>query len=208
MSVEILPFETGPFATNTYVVREGGECWVIDPGIAPRALVSFLTRETIRPGRVVLTHGHCDHIAGIPDLRGSVGPVDVWCPADDAAMLSDATLNLSAPFGLAMTLDPPEEVFRPGETLTLGETAWAVLDTSGHTPGGVSLYCAAEGVVFAGDALFSGSIGRTDRPGADGARLVRNIREALLTLPAETAVYAGHGPATTIGAERQHNPFL
>ena len=88
-------------------------------------------------------------------------------------MLSDATLNLSAPFGLAMTLDPPEEVFRPGETLTLGETAWAVLDTSGHTPGGVSLYCAA-----------------------------------LLTLPAETAVYAGHGPATTIGAERQHNPFL
>jgi len=208
MPVEIVTFEVGPFLTNTYVVRAGDACWVIDPGIEPGALVDFLTREAIVPDRVVLTHGHCDHIAGIPNLRGSVGPVEVWCPAADAPMLSDATLNLSAPFGQPMAFDPPDQVFHPGQTLTLGELAWTVLDTSGHTPGGVSLYCISEGIVFTGDALFAGSIGRTDLPGADGAGLVAHIREALLTLPAETTVYAGHGPATTIGAERQHNPFL
>jgi len=208
MSVEILTFVTGPFETNTYLTRSAGECWVIDPGMGPRGLLEFLARRQLCPDRAVLTHAHCDHVAGIRDLRASVGDVPVWCPAGDADMLTDPALNLSSAFGLPIALPPPDEVFRPGDTLKLGDSAWAVLDTSGHTPGGVSLYCAAEGVVFSGDALFARSIGRTDFPGADGARLVGNIRENLLSLPAETKVYPGHGPATSIGEEGRSNPFV
>ena len=208
MSVEILTFVTGPFETNTYVARSAGECWVIDPGMEPHGLLGFLARRQVSPDRVVLTHAHCDHVAGIGDLRASAGHVPVWCPAGDAEMLTDPALNLSSLFGLPTALPPPEEVFRPGDTLKLGDSAWAVLDTSGHTAGGVSLYCAAQGAVFSGDALFARSIGRTDFPGADGARLVENIRENLLSLPADTKVYPGHGPATTIGEEGRLNPFV
>jgi len=208
MSVEILTFVTGPFETNTYLLRSPGACWVIDPGMEPRGLLALLARERLSPDRVVLTHAHCDHVAGIGDLRAAAGEVAVWCPAADAEMLTDPALNLSSAFGAPIALAPPDEVFRPGDTLKLGDSAWAVLDTSGHTPGGVSLYCPAEGAVFSGDALFAGSIGRTDFPGADGAALVRNIRENLLSLPGETKVYPGHGPPTSIGQEALSNPFV
>ena len=207
-SVEILTFVTDFMETNTYLVRSGGAGWVIDPGIQPTQLVAFLQREHLAPERVVLTHGHCDHIAGIPNVRQAVGDVPTLCPAADADMLADAQRNLSAPFGLPMVAPPPDETFQPGQTLQLGRSAWEVLDTSGHTPGGVSLYCRAEEVVFTGDALFAQSIGRTDIPGGDTARLIANIQQHLLTLPDATRVYPGHGPASTIGRERKLNPFL
>ena len=208
MPVEILTFVCGPFATNTYLLRSDAEAWVIDPGIAPTGLLSVLSREQLVPDRVVLTHGHCDHIAGIVALRAAAGPVPTWCPAADAEMLPDPQLNLSGPFGLPISVPPADAVFGPGETLMLGESAWEVLDTSGHTAGGVSLYCAAEGVVLAGDALFAQGIGRTDMPGGDEVRLIANIRANLLSLPPETKVYPGHGPATTIGEESTSNPWL
>ncbi len=208
MPVEILTFVTGPFATNTYLVRDTEACWVIDPGIAPRGLVAHVTRERLRPDRIVLTHGHCDHVAGIVDLREAVGGVPLWCPEADADMPADPVRNLSAPFGLPLAAPPPDELFRPGDTLTLGPSQWQVLDTSGHTPGGVSLYCGAAGVVFTGDALFSGSIGRTDIPGADARQLIQNIHRHLLALPDETEVYPGHGAVSTIEEERRCNPFL
>ena len=97
---------------------------------------------------------------------------------------------------------------RPGQTLTLGDSSWAVLDTSGHTPGGVSYYCESAAVAIVGDALFAGSIGRTDLPGTSTERLVSNIRSQLLSLPEQTRVLTGHGPETTIGVERQTNPFV
>jgi glyoxylase-like metal-dependent hydrolase (beta-lactamase superfamily II) len=208
MAVDVAVFVCGPFATNTFLVRSGGACWVIDPGIGPTELVATLRREQLVPDRIVLTHGHCDHVAGIADVREAAGGVPVWCPAADAEMPADARRNLSEVFGLPMVAPPPNELFAPGDTLELGETAWEVLDTSGHTAGGVSLYAAAEGIVFTGDALFAGSIGRTDLPGGDGALLVANIRRALLSLPDDTQVYPGHGPASTIGQERRTNPFL
>jgi len=208
MSVEILTFVTGPFATNSYLLRGAGACWVIDPGFGPRELLEFLSREHQTPDRIVLTHGHCDHIAGISDVRASFGSVPIWSPAADADMLTDAARNLSRAFGLPMTFPPADALFQPGETLRLGESAWEVLDTSGHTPGGVSLYGSAENAVFTGDALFAQSIGRTDFPDADTATLLGNIRRALLSLPDETKVYPGHGPVTSIGAERRSNPFL
>jgi hydroxyacylglutathione hydrolase len=96
----------------------------------------------------------------------------------------------------------------PGGTLMLEGSVWAILDTSGHSPGGRSLYCAALGVVIVGDALFAGGIGRYDFPDSDGPRLLQNIRDQLLTLPESTRVLSGHGPETTIGTEKHHNPFL
>jgi glyoxylase-like metal-dependent hydrolase (beta-lactamase superfamily II) len=124
-------------------------------------------------------------------------------------MLTDPWANLSAQFGWA--LDAGGEAdgpVRPGETLRVAGAEWHVLDTSGHSPGGVSYYCPSAGVVLSGDALFAGSIGRTDVPGADPRTLLENIREHLLTLPDETRVLPGHGPETTVGAEKQANPFL
>ena len=109
----------------------------------------------------------------------------------------------------ASTCEPSPQLTVPVRVSTqLGSVAWVVLDTSGHSPGGRSLFCTDINVVFTGDALFSGSIGRTDFPGSNHAQLIHNIRENLLSLPDETAVYSGHGPATTIANERKFNPFL
>ena len=123
-------------------------------------------------------------------------------------MLGDANLNLSAAFLMNTTAQTPDQQVRPGDTVSMGEWAWQVLDTSGHTSGGVSYYCAEAGLAIVGDALFAGSIGRSDIPGGDGARLIANIRDHLLCLPDDTRVLPGHGPETDIGTERQTNPFL
>jgi len=208
MSLDITMLPLGPLQTNCYVLRNGGQCWVIDPGMWPEPLVELLRREDAAPTAVLLTHGHGDHVGGVDALRKAFPDVKVICPAADAAMLGDAQLNLSAPFGMAVTAGAADATVEPGAELQLGQTRWAVLDTSGHTPGGVSYYCAEEGVLVTGDALFASSIGRTDIPGGDGQRLVRNLREHLLTLPDETRVLPGHGDETTIGRERRLNPFL
>ena len=123
-------------------------------------------------------------------------------------MLGDPDKNLSTPFGVPMTGPPADELLQPGGELTLGHTVWTVLDTSGHTPGGVSYYCPMEKLVIVGDALFAGSIGRTDIPGADHRQLIDNIQRNLMTLPDDTRAIPGHGPETVIGLERATNPFL
>jgi hydroxyacylglutathione hydrolase len=208
MAVEIAAFVLGPVETNCYLLASGGACWVIDAGMEPQPLLSFLAREELAPGRVILTHGHCDHIGGAADLKAAFPDALLCCPAADADMLDDQVANLSAPFGLSVTSPPADVLLAPGEELVLGRTTWQILDTSGHTPGGVSLYCPEEAAVFTGDALFARSIGRFDIPGADGSRLIENIRKRLLTLPDETRVYPGHGSPTTIGEERRLNPYL
>ena len=200
----------GEIQTNCYIVRPAGmaECWVIDPGMEPDPLLERLAELAVQPGRILVTHGHGDHIAGIAAVKRAYPAAVITAPAGDAAMLGDAWLNLSRPFGLDVTAPPAEQLVRPGDELTLGPTVWRVLDTSGHTPGGVSYHCPAAGVAIVGDALFAGSVGRCDIPGADFERLLGNIRRHLLSLPDDTAVLTGHGPATTVGAERRTNPFL
>ena len=208
LDIDCLPL--GEFQTNSYLLSPSGqaESWVVDPGLDAGGLLERLTERRLRVARIVLTHGHADHIAGVGDVKRLFPQAVVTCPAGDAEMLGDPRLNLSAMFGLPLTAPAAEQLVHPGDELTLGSTRWRVLDSSGHTPGGVSYYCAEAGVVLAGDALFAGSVGRCDFPGSDYGRLIDNIRRHLLTLPPETRVLSGHGPETTIAAEARGNPYL
>lgn len=157
---------------------------------------------------ILLTHCHPDHLAGVTPIRAKLPDVPLWAPQDEAHMLTDSSANLSAMIGAPLVLPAADRLLAPGETLTLGALSWQVLDVAGHSPGGLAFYCPDAGVVLSGDSLFASGIGRYDFPGSSGQRLLENIRQNLLTLPADTVVYSGHGPATTIGRERNHNPFL
>jgi hydroxyacylglutathione hydrolase len=202
--------QLGPFQTNCIILScpVDGECWVIDPGMRAEPAVEFVQGDGLVPSRILLTHGHVDHISGALEFKAAFPDILVCCPELDAPMLVDPDANLSGPFGVPMIIPPADEILHPGQELTLGQTSWTVIDTSGHTPGGVSFYCAAEKLAIVGDALFSGSIGRTDIPGGDHETLIENIRKNLLTLPDDTRVIPGHGPETVIGLERARNPYL
>ena len=208
MSLDINVFPLGPLETNCYLVRCADEAWVIDPSMWPGPLLNFLGSEGVTVTAVLLTHGHGDHIAGVDDVLAAHPGARLLCPAAETHMLVDVQANLSASLGFPIRVAAACEAVDPGDELTLGGSAWRVLDTAGHTVGGASYYCAAEAVVFTGDALFAGGVGRTDIPGGDWEQLLGAIRENLLTLPDETRALPGHGPATTIGRERAGNPYL
>ena len=198
----------GPLDTNCWIVTTAGACWLFDVGTDPEPLLAKLQADGVTPTGICITHGHGDHIGGVDAIKDAYPQALVICPATDADMLGDANLNLSAAFLMNTTAQAPDQQVRPGDTLSMGPWTWTVLDTSGHTAGGVSYYCAEAGIAIVGDALFAGSIGRSDIPGGDGARLIANIRDHLLCLPDDTRVLPGHGPETDIGTERQTNPFL
>jgi len=213
VKVKIETFVERMFGENCLVVytHQGGPCWVIDPGFPPQCeeVLDFIAKHKLTPAAVVLTHGHADHIAGVEHILIDHPDCPVWIGEGDDAMLTNAHANLSAPFGMHMVAPKPADAHLvPGSKLSLDGTTWQVLDTSGHSPGSRSFYCPEAKVVIVGDALFAGSIGRTDFPGADGETLLRNIRQSLFTLLDETVVYSGHGPTTTVGREKRTNPFL
>jgi glyoxylase-like metal-dependent hydrolase (beta-lactamase superfamily II) len=208
MDLRIDVLTLGPLETNCVVIRVGGVCAVADPGLGAGELMAMLRRERAEVSMVLLTHGHGDHIAGIPELREAHKGARIYCPAGDAAMLTSAQANLSMLFGLPLAVPPADVLVSGGDVIEVGPSRWEVLDTSGHTPGGVSYYCRQGGVVITGDALFAGGIGRTDLPGASTDTLLDNIRRNLLALPDQTKIIPGHGPQSTIGHERRTNPFL
>jgi hydroxyacylglutathione hydrolase len=199
----------GPFQMNAWLAGcdRTGEAVLVDPGDeVPRVLA---LREpggfTVR--RIVLTHGHIDHVTGAAAARAATGaPVQIH--ADDEPWLARLAKQ-SELFGLARA-EPPEVDHRhlDGEIFRVGEHAARILHTPGHTPGGCALYFPDDRAVFVGDTLFAGSVGRTDLPGGDTPTLLRSIREVLFALPDEVAVHCGHGPSTTIGGERRTNPFV
>jgi glyoxylase-like metal-dependent hydrolase (beta-lactamase superfamily II) len=210
MSLQIDALELGPFQTNCYVLREGDCCWLVDVGFGPGPLLELLKKQAAGPQRILLTHGHGDHIAGVAEVKAAYPRARLCCPAADDFMLADGQANLSAMFGLSVACPPADELLQAGRDLDLrmGPLTWHALDTSGHSPGGMSFYCPQAGVVLTGDALFAGSIGRTDLPGAAIGPLIKNIRLNLLALPGPTKVLPGHGPPSTIQQELEGNPFL
>ena len=168
-----------------------------------------MREQKLEPKAIVLTHAHADHIAGIDDVREAIGEIPVYLAREEWAALKDPMENLSGLMGPGFVTGVEDPLdLAPGTTIELDGTSWKVLDTSGHSPGGRTLYCGELGIAIVGDALFAGSVGRVDFPHSDGAQLMRNLHDKLMTLPDDTRVLSGHGPETTIGHERNTNPFI
>lgn len=211
-------FSLGPFETNCYVVAnsevtadgEGVECtcWVADVGMEPDELIEYLRDQKLKPEAVVLTHAHADHIGGLFEFISAFPGTPVFIHTDEKDWLSDPVLNLSGLVGLPVTGPEPSRLLLHGETLTLGGEPWRVLHTPGHSPGGICLVHDRSKQSIVGDTLFAGSVGRTDFPGSSPRTLEVSIRQHLYTLPDDTVVYPGHGPATSIGREKRFNPYV
>ncbi|MCD6162223.1 MAG: MBL fold metallo-hydrolase [candidate division Zixibacteria bacterium] len=197
--------EVGPFQTNCYLVRGNNKAIIIDPGDEFFRIEKLINKYNAEVEKIILTHGHIDHIGAVSQVKNITNALVMIHP-DDAGMLTDAKANLSAYHDTEFTIDAADEFINDGDIIEIGGIQLKTLHTPGHTPGGISLL--TDGIVFTGDALFWGSIGRTDLPGANHETLINAIKSKLLTLPDETIVYPGHGPQTTIGKEREINPWL
>lgn len=202
----------GDYQTNCYCVRndkDAAECLIIDPGLEPEPLVMMLQQNDFTPVDILLTHGHVDHIGGVESIREHWPKVRVAIHKDDAGMLTSPAENLSLMAG-SMVQARPAEVLLDSEKMYYQAAGlrFQLIHTPGHSPGSISLYSAHEHILFAGDTLFAGSVGRTDFPGGSHGALIDSIKTKLLILPKKTVVYTGHGPATTIENEKKYNPFV
>ena len=215
----IAGFPAGSFAANCYLVADapGSECLVIDPGQdAVPGITEIVERYRLRPVAVLATHGHIDHIWSVAPVCGASG-IPAYIHPADRALLSDPARGLSlgpsqSLFG-GLTFTEPDDVreLTDGMTLELAGITLVVAHAPGHTPGSVTFQLPGlddPDTMFTGDLLFAGSIGRTDLPGGDYETILASLARVCLPQPDETVVLAGHGPQTTIGAERAHNPFL
>ena len=197
-------YPLGPLETNSYLVYKDGQAVVIDAGGDPAPILHDLRAKGLTLAAICLTHRHFDHMYGVATLVKETG-APVYSPVHDACLIGTESSD-GGIWGF-----PPVPAFESRDLPTgqqvFGGMACTVLDTPGHTPGGVSYYFPDEKAVFTGDAIFYRSLGRTDFPGGDHATLLHSIRKVLFALPEETAVLPGHGPATSIGNERRNNPF-
>jgi hydroxyacylglutathione hydrolase len=211
MSLQVRTLVSMPFEENTYVVWAAGrpDALVIDPGLEPELILDCLREEGLAPAAVLNTHGHADHIAGNSALKRAFPDAPLVIGVGDEGMLSDPVANLSDPFGLPLTSPPADRTVREGDVVEGAGLRLEVYDVPGHSPGHVVfVHRGPPVVVFGGDVLFRGGIGRFDFPGGDEEALLRGIRDKLFTLPDDAVVYPGHGPVTTVGHERRTNPFL
>lgn len=208
--LQVQAIESMPFAENTYIAHLSGqeECVVVDPGLEPELILEFLAENGLRPVAILNTHGHADHIGGNSALKAAYPHVPLLIGAGDAPLLTDPWANLSAMFGIPITSPPADQLLREGEVLELAGLRWQVLEIPGHSPGHVVFRDLDRPVVFGGDVLFAGSVGRTDFPGSSFEQLAVGIQEKLFVLPDDVVVYPGHGPTTTLGKEKRTNPFV
>ena len=207
-----------PFFKNGYLLgcEVTREAVVIDPGDDVEDLLAAVERHRLKPTAILLTHAHMDHVTGVGRAKAALG-VPVWLHRDDN-FLYEAVVQQGQMFGFRVEPQPPvDNFYEDGQRIRFGEYEAAVHHTPGHCPGGVALAVNGDPrttgpterrILIVGDTLFAGSIGRTDLPGGDIETLLRSIREVLFSFPDGTPVYSGHGDPTTIGREKQSNPFL
>jgi glyoxylase-like metal-dependent hydrolase (beta-lactamase superfamily II) len=204
---EILP--VGPLQCNCSVIGDETthEAMVIDPGDEIEGVLALIRKHNLQVKQIVITHAHIDHVGGAMKLRAATG-APILLNQNDYALLK--MLDVQAAW-IGVASPGKVEIDRSvstGETVTAGSLTAQILHTPGHTEGSICLYFPAEKKLIAGDTLFAGSIGRTDLPGGSTQKIMRSLHDTLLALPDETVVVPGHGELTTIGAERESNPFL
>lgn len=210
--LQVHSFTFNPFQENTYLlVNSEKQCWIVDPGmynaVETELITGFIAGRSLIPQAIINTHTHIDHILGVQVLKERYA-IPFLIHEKDMPVLNGAAAS-AIMFGLPLSVVPqPDGYIHHNKPLQLGGESVDVFLTPGHSPGSISFYYQPGQWVISGDVLFSGSIGRTDLPGGDHGTLINSIRTSLLPLPDETQVFSGHGPATTIGAEKKYNPFL
>ena len=211
--LQVACFSFNPFQENTYLVYdEGGACAVVDPGCCSSTeqgvLLRFIEEKSLRPERLINTHCHIDHILGNRFVAERFG-LELEIHPGELGVLERGP-QVAAIYGIRYPdISPlPGRYIEDGDWIAFGDTRLQAILAPGHSPASLCFYAPDDGILIAGDVLFQGSIGRTDLPGGDYDTLIESIRTRLLPLPDTTVVYPGHGPETTIGAERVSNPFL
>jgi glyoxylase-like metal-dependent hydrolase (beta-lactamase superfamily II) len=211
-TIRVAVVVSAPFAENTYIAHLEGrdDCLVVDPGLDPDEILNYLDRHQLTPAAILITHGHSDHIAGNACVKERYPDCPIVVSHGDAPKLTDPRLNLSSAFGVALYSPPGDVLVGEGDRYSAAGFDLEVRETPGHSVGHVVFIWrgAKPIVVFGGDVLFSGSVGRTDFPDGSFDELARHIHAKLFTLPDDTQVLPGHGPTTTIGQEKQNNPFV
>ncbi len=204
---EVLP--VGQLQCNCSILGDEAsrEAIVVDPGFDIPHILSLLTKHQLTVKQIVVTHAHIDHIAGAQQLKEITGAPILYNQQDLPLVammdMQAGWLNIASP-----DVRPPDHSLEDGDTVAVRGITGTVLHTPGHTPGSLCLHLPEQNLLLAGDTLFSGSIGRTDLPGGNSAQIIDSIRARLLPLADDVTVLPGHGPATSIGEERKHNPFL
>ena len=212
--MQIAIFQFSLFGINTYLVfdPETHDCAIVDPGMSTpeeeKAIENFIAEKGLTLQHIINTHLHIDHVAGIPFLREKYGAPVLAHEGDK--FLGEKIHQQAAAFGLDMEIESIKisEYLKDGDKIQIGHGHLDVIEVPGHSKGSIALYDPEGKWLISGDALFQGSIGRTDLPGGNYRELIENIEEKLLSLPEDTVVFPGHGPATTIGEEKISNPFL
>jgi hydroxyacylglutathione hydrolase len=210
--LKVEKFVVNPLQENTFVLSdETGECVFVDPGfyfdVEYQEIRDYISENRLNPVMIANTHCHFDHLMGVEFLRKEF-KIPFYAHPDEAFWV-EKTIEQGQMFGFEMEpVQPPDAFFRENEPLKFGNTEMEIIHVPGHSSGHVVFYSSEDGILIGGDVLFYGSIGRTDLPGGDYNTLISGIKNKLFRLPDKTKVYCGHGPETTLGFEKNNNPFL